>query len=100
MSKKILEMEATLRCKVSPGMFSSERGVIIELQDGRKVAAFIDKRHVRVDQEPQSGREVDGYVKVSIVEIGKDFVIVDLPQPGLTDGPRLKVSRNQIMEEN
>jgi hypothetical protein len=100
MSKRTLEMEAALRCKVSPGMFSSERGVIIELQDGRKVAAFIDKRHVTVNQEPQSGREVDGYVKVSIVEIGEDYVIVDLPQPGLIEGPRLKVSRNQIVEED
>lgn len=74
-------------------MFSSERGVLVELPDGRKVTALVDKRHVIVDKDPQPGGEVEGRVKVFIVEQKRDSVIVDLPQPGLTEGPRLKVPK-------
>jgi hypothetical protein len=93
MRKKNPMTEATISCKVSLGMFSNERGVLVELPDGRKISALVDKRHVIVDEDPKPGAEVEGRVKVSVVEPKKDSIIVDLPQPGLTEGPRLKVPK-------
>lgn len=93
MRNKNSRTEATVSCKVSLGMFSTERGVIVELPDGRKVSAIVDRRHVIVDKDPQPGSEVEGRVKVFIVEPRKDSIIVDLPQPGLAKGPRLEVPK-------
>lgn len=96
MRKRNSEMETTISCKVSPGMFSNERGVTVELPDGRRVSAFVDKRHVSVREEPKPGREVEGRVRVTVIEVKKDSAIVDLPQPGLTEGPRLKVPKELL----
>jgi hypothetical protein len=87
---------ATIPCKVSLGMFSTERGVSIELPEGRKVAALVDRRHVIVDREPPPDGEVDGRLIVSVVAFENGSVIVDLPQPGIAEGPRLRVPRGMI----
>jgi len=91
------EEEATLACKVSRGMFSTERGVTIDLPGGRRVAAFVDARNVIVSQEPEPGAEVPGRVRVSLVETKKDSAIVDLPEPGLVAGPRLTVPKGMLL---
>jgi hypothetical protein len=91
MKKERLGSKATIPCKVSLGMFSSERGVTVILPDGRKVLTFADKRDVIVDKDPKPGEEVDGRIKVSIAEYDDESVIVYLPQPGLTASPRLEV---------
>lgn len=96
MKKNGRKTEASLPCKVSTGMFTSERGILVELPDGRRVSALVDKVHVRVDHEPTPGDEVPGRVHVDIVEVRKDDVIVDLPQGGFSDGPRLKVPKSFI----
>jgi len=96
MPKKKFQTEATISCKVSPGMFSTERGVLIELPDGRKISTFVDKRLVIVDREPDPNGEVEGRIKVSIVKDGKDSVVVDLPQPGLREGTRMIVPRGLL----
>jgi len=93
MKEKTPKTEASISCTVSQGMFSSERGVFVELPDGRKVTAFVDKRDVIVDHDPAVGEEVRGRVKVAVVEEKKDSVIVDLPQPTITSGPRLRVPK-------
>jgi hypothetical protein len=90
---------ALLRCKVSQGMFSTERGVLVELPDGRRVSTLVDKSSVLVSRDPQTGEEVDGRVKVSVLETKKDSALVDLPQPGLTEGPRLRVPK-ALIERN
>ena len=94
MKQKKREVEITMSCKVSRGMFSSERGVHVRLPDGREVSALVDKRHVIVERDPRPGSEVSGRVKVDVVKVGKDSVIVDLPQPGIAAGPRLKVPKS------
>jgi hypothetical protein len=97
MKKKSPLKEPTISCKVALGMFPSEREVIVELADGRQMSALADKRDVIVEKDPALGSEVPGRVKVSIVEpAGKDAVIVDLPQPGLTEGPRVKVAKASL----
>ena len=83
--------ETTIRCLVSTGMFSTERGVSIHLPDGRNIEAFVDRRHVIVVKEPTPGRQVEGHLKVNVVERQKKTVIVDLPEPAITVGPRLRI---------
>jgi hypothetical protein len=87
---------ATIPCKISLWMFSMEWGVRIELPDGRKIAALVDKDHVQVKEEPQSNTEVDGRLTVFVVEYLGDFVLVDLPQPSLTEGTRLRIPRSML----
>lgn len=97
MKKKNQTAEPTISCKAALGMFSSEREVVVELADGRKISALVDKGDVIVDEDPLPGKEVPARLKVTIVEkSGKDAVIVDLPQPSLTEGPRVKVAKASL----
>ena len=98
MKKRSFEIEATISCKVSPGMFTNERGVRIALPDGREVSTLVDKRHVIMDKEPLLVGEVDGRVQVFVVETTHDSVVVALPQPGFAEGPRLKVPKTFVRE--
>ena len=87
---------ATIPCKVSLGMFSTERGVRIELPNGRKVAALIDKHHAVVKEEPQPNTEVDGRLAVFVVEYLDDSLLVHLLQPSMTEGARLRIPRSML----
>ena len=88
--------QPTVDCEVTPGMFSNERGVTVKTLDGRQVFALVHRRHVIIDQEPASGSEVPGRVKVALVSVGKDSALVDLPQPTITQGPRVKVAVSSL----
>ena len=85
--------EARIPCKVAVGMFSDEREVFIHLPDGRSLSALVDKRDVLVKSDPEEGKPLDGEVKVSVVEQYKGMVLVDLPQAGITVGPRMQVPK-------
>jgi len=89
--------EALIKCKVSLGMFSSEREVIVELPDGRMVAALVDKRHVEVAQDPAPGEKVEGRLKVFVVETRKESAIIDLPQPTIVEGLRFEIPRSFLI---
>jgi hypothetical protein len=95
-TKKVFKKEPTISCSIGPGMFSSERAISIDLPDGRTVSAFVDRRDVIPDKDLRPGEEYRGHVKVSLVEVKKDSAIVDLPQPRLTEGPRLTVPKDLI----
>ncbi|MBI4505274.1 MAG: hypothetical protein HY691_07045 [Chloroflexi bacterium] len=88
--------QATIPCVISRGMFQDERAVIVALPNEAKATFLVDKRHVIPQDDPGPGRQVEGYVKVSIVAEQDDSVIVDLPQPGLTVGPRIAVRGDEI----
>jgi hypothetical protein len=94
--KKVFKKEPTISCSIGPGMFSSERAISIELPGGRTVSAFVDRHDVIPDRELKPGEEYQGHVKVSLVEVKNNSAIVDLPQPGLTEGPRLAVPKDLI----
>ena len=96
MKKKVFKGEPTISCSVSPGMFSTERAISIDLPDGRTVSAFVDRHDVIPDRELGPGEEYRGHVKVALVEVTNNSAIVDLPQPGLTEGPRLMVPKDVI----
>jgi hypothetical protein len=71
MSKKSGNSETTIRCRVSLGMFEEERGVVVELPDGHKASCMADKSQVVVAREPEPGEEVEGRVKVRLLEFFK-----------------------------
>jgi len=93
-----LKAETTLSCMVSLGMFSTERGVVVALPGGRTVSALVDRRSVLVDQEPTPGSEVPGRVRVFVVSSENDSVVLELPQAGFTQGPRLKVPKTLLKQ--
>ncbi len=92
MSKK-KKTAPTVACKVSRGMFSSEREIFIQRDGGREVTALVDQRSVIEPKQPAPGESIDGRVKVSVVAIDKrsGFALVDLPQPAFGVGSRIKV---------
>jgi hypothetical protein len=83
----------TVACKVSRGMFSTEREVFIQLDAGREVTALVDQRSVIEPKQPAPGESVNGRVKVSVVQIDKKSgsALVDLPQPAFAVGSRIKI---------
>jgi hypothetical protein len=85
-----------ISCLVSLGMFENEREIRVDLPDGRIISALVDRRHVIVEQEPGPGREVPGYVRVSVVGFQRNIAVVDLPQPGITQGPRLTLPLSSL----
>jgi hypothetical protein len=92
--------QATIVCTVAPGMFSSEREVYITLADGREISALVDKRSVIVEQEPRPDLQVPGKVKVSLIQVDEKSrsALIDLPQAGFSEGPRVRVSLGQLRQ--
>ncbi len=85
-------MTKMINCEVSLGTFSNERGIAITLP-GRTISAIVDKRDVRVTEDPKPGGRVSGQCRVSVVQVGKREAIIDLPRPTLTEGARIKVPK-------
>jgi hypothetical protein len=92
MSKK-KHILPTVACKVSRGMFSTEREIFIQGDDGSEVTALVDQSSVIEPKQPAPGESIDGRVKVSVVEIDNKsgFALVDLPQPAFAVGARIKI---------
>jgi hypothetical protein len=86
-----IQAHARVRCNVSLGMFSNERGARIELPTGETVSVIVDRSQVHVEREPGAGEEVDGWLDVAIVREADNQVVIDLPQPSFTSGTRLAV---------
>lgn len=85
-----------IRCKVSIGMFTHERGVQIEIPGMETLSLLVDRSQVRIDREPAPGEEVEGWLEVTVISTSNGRVIVDLPQPTLTTGTRIAVPRNLL----
>ena len=86
----------TVTCSISPGMFKSERMVSVELPGGHEVTALVDRHQVIPDRELSPNDEYKGQLKVTVVEVKNKSAVIDLPQPGLTQGTRLVVPKNII----
>ena len=90
----IAERERTIDCKVSPGMFSNERVVVIELPGGEEVSLFVDKDAVQATQDLKPGNRVIGYLNVFIIgesARGSDYVLIALPGAGMNTTSRIEV---------
>ena len=87
----------TVPCKILPAypaLYASfERPVYIEPEEGKTSSvAFIDRKHLSLEKELQQSEVVDGRVKIRLVQVTEEFVLFDLPAPGLVDGPRFQVT--------
>jgi hypothetical protein len=87
-----------ISCLVSPGMFSTERQVVITMPDGHQIEALVDHRSVVLKGTPKPGESANGYVTVSVVEYDKHtkHALVDLPQGSFSKGPRIRVPSNMV----
>jgi len=89
-------IQGTLPCRISRGIFSSERGVRVTLPTGREVCTIVDKEHVHPDQDVPPGQEIEGRVNVRVVELREDSALVDLPQPAVMQGTRIEIPRTML----
>jgi hypothetical protein len=89
-----------IRCQVSPGLFSTERQVVVKFPEGREFVAFVDERNVKVSKgmTPEVQKPVDGFVRVFPVNVKKKTALVDLPQGSFTEGPRIEVPTKELVE--
>ena len=71
-------------CKVSLGLFSNEWLISVDVPDSKQLTTFVNQLNVRTEGTPTPENKVDGWVRVSLVEIDKrtNSVLVDLPQGG------------------
>lgn len=88
----------SIPCLVLPGMFSTERQVVIKLPNGQEIDALVDHRSVVADGEIHSGKAVNGFVGVFLVGYDKQTnqALVDLPQGTFTKGPRIQIPSQMI----
>src|SRR6266511_2219228 len=83
-------------CSISAGMFKGERMVSVELPGGPEITTVVDRNQVIPDREVSPTEEYKAQVKVTVVQVKNNSAIIDLPQPGLTQGTRLVVPREII----
>ena len=91
-------MLAKLRCRVSPGQFSSEFAVVVRSFAGREFSLFADRSDLEVPIAPTEDEDRDGWLTVTVVEqhAGKGLALVRLPQSTLENGPFLTVYTSQL----
>jgi hypothetical protein len=89
-------MTAELRCKVYPGMFSSEFAVVVEAFNGRIYSLFADRDKVRASGTPTLDEPTEGWLKVSVLEGEGDNILVQLPQTTIENGRFLSVRDDQL----
>jgi len=80
-----------IRCKVQPGIFREEYIVSIQTIEGGTIKPFefvTDARSVEVNGTPAAGRELDGRVRVWLVESFGDHLSILVPASSGSD-PRV-----------
>jgi hypothetical protein len=91
-------MTAELRCKVYPGMFSTEFAVVVEDCEGQNFSLFAPRDTVRVDREPTLDEPVDGWMKVQLVKRAGNVIAVWLPDTTMEGCQYLTVRLDQLAE--
>lgn len=85
-----------VKCSVMPGWFSDEREISLQLVDGGTVKAPISQTYVRVQQEPTAEKPVEGIVHLLLIDKNDDYVVIELPQPPIARGSRLRIPINLV----
>jgi hypothetical protein len=89
-------MRAKLRCRVSPGQFSSECAVEVQSYNGRRFSLFAGKDELTFPGTPTENESVDGWINVEILEQDRNLYLIRLPQTTLENGPFLTVRADQL----
>lgn len=83
-------------CTVYQGMFSDERGVVVEIGE-RTISLFAPIDAILLEESggnPHSA--IQGHLKVRIVKTIEDNVVVDLPGDSFQAGTRIVVPRSLL----
>ena len=81
-----------ITCKVLPGLFENEFYVMVN----HSAAYYVNKKIVKVSQEPKSGAPVDGTVLGYVVEQGSKQSLVQFPGEVVVGGLRTWVENEEI----
>lgn len=86
-----------IRCKVLPGMFSSERLVVLEEPGGGEVVSiFVDQSLVEVDDEPSGDVAVVGRLRVELSHANQRMNVF-LPAASAEHGRVVSVSADLLV---
>jgi len=87
--------EYWLKCKVSSGPFPSELVVLSTSSQGA-FSLFAPKDVVRVEAIPAAGTEIDGLLKVRLLESQGELRLVGLPVTPLESSRTITVQSSQL----
>jgi hypothetical protein len=89
-------METSLRCQVSPGMFSGEVAVRCVAADGAEFSLFVSDDFVEFGAPVGESRPVEGWLRVEAVEREGDLLLVRLPGQAFENGQMITVRDSQL----
>lgn len=89
-------MSAWLKCKASPGQFSGELAVSVQVFDGTELSLFAPEEYVDVLERKDEKASVDGWLRVEIVRQQDELNLVRLPRPPLENGQFVTVKNSQL----
>ncbi|MCL4382751.1 hypothetical protein M1545_03095 [Patescibacteria group bacterium] len=74
--ERILGVDREVPCKVLPGMFPHEIGVLIELPGGQVISGFFDELYASWEGELKKGEGIDGRFGVYTIEEDENTVLI------------------------
>ena len=92
-------MNVMLKCQVSPGQFTGECAVKIQLHDDKWVSLFLPVEAVEIQGALSDEDPVDGYIEVNVIDQEGGLTLVRLPRPTLENGQHLTVKADAIQQE-
>ena len=91
-------MKEWLECKISPGQFSGEYAVQGKLFDTTDFSLFAPKKDLKFDEEPVTGKPVNGLIRIVQGEQKENLQLVSLPRPTFENGRTITVNKAQLRE--
>jgi hypothetical protein len=92
-------MDASLRCRVFPGQFSSELSIEGVQADGERFSLFAPAKYVTSDEPVTRDRSVEGWLRVSVWEDQGEMVLVRLPCESFESGLFVTILARQLLLE-
>lgn len=90
-------MDAYLKCKVGQGQFSEELAIVGRTHDGATFSLFAPESEVLLDAgRPMAESDVDGLLRVDVVESNDSLALVRLPGQTFGNGRIVTVSARDI----
>ncbi len=89
-------MDASLRCQVSPGMFSGEVAVRGIAADGAEFSLFVSDEFVESETPVHGDGPVDGWLLVELLDRKNDLVLVRLPGQAFENGQTVTVRNSHV----
>lgn len=85
-----------LYCKISEGMFPTERSVVGEWHNGKKFSLFAPEEAVRT---VEGHDEFNGAIKVEVCETTDGLILVKLPAQTFENGQFAFVREDQLAKD-